>query len=641
MRLGYLMANTPSDNQFLRFGIFELEIHTGELRKSGRLVRLRPQAVKVLAMLASLPGQLVTREQLRAEIWGNQTFVDFEHGLNLCVGEIRAALSDAAGSPRYIETLPKHGYRFIASVTAGVPDRTVSGDAAAAEPESAGALESRSRAVTLRAVVLVVFILGLITLVAFTDPAQWQERLFASFSPPIRSMAVLPLENLSGDATQEYFADGMTDALIASLAKISALRVISRTSVMSYKGTRKSLPEIARELNVDAVVEGSVVTSGDQVRITAQLIRARNDRHLWAESYQRSLRDILALQDEVARTIAREIQISLTPQEQTRLSSARAINPQAHQAYLQGLYYSGKAGERAKSVEYFQQAIQLDSDYAPPYAALAGSYFIPAFFETISPKEAYQAMREAASKALERDDTLPEAHSYLALTKLHADWDWPGAEREFKRAIELNPSNADVRHTYAHFLMAMGRGEEALAESERALELDPVGDRLATCLGWHYVWAREYDRAIQQSLGVLRTNQNSSFAKINLGWAYEQKSMFEESIAQLQASLSNPQSRTLAMATLGYTYAVSGKRRQAHEVLAKLRETAAQSYVSPYQVAAIYAGLGDKDQAFAWLEKAYAERSSWLVHIKWDPRLTNLRLDPRFQDLVRRIGLPL
>ena len=506
----------------------------------------------------------------------------------------------------------------------------------AAVPESKPAkMDWRWAAVTVAA------LLAFVSLLAVLNPGGWRDRVLGRVVPgQIRTLAVLPLENLSGDPQQEYFADGMTEALITSLAKISALKVISRTSVMQYKGTQKPLPEIARELNVDAVVEGSVVASGDQVRITAQLIQARNDQHLWAESYQRSLRDILALQDEVARTIAREIRVNVTPLEQTRLTSARAINPQAHEAYLRGLYHSGRPGERAKAQESFNQAIQLDPDYAPPYAGLAGSYFIPAFFETVPPREAFSAMREAASKALDRDDTLPEAHSYLALTKLHADWDWAGAEREFRRALELNPSHAGVRHSYAHFLMAMGRGEESHAESQRAVELDPVDAGLTACLGWHNVWAGEYDQAIQETLGALRMSPNAAFAKINLGWAYERKSMFEEAIAQFQAAVSNPVFGPMAMTNLGHTYAVSGRTQQAHEMLAKLKARTAQGYVSPYQVAAVYAGLGDKQQAFEWLEKAYALRSSWMVHIKWDPRLASLRSDARFSDLVRRIGLP-
>jgi TolB-like protein/Tfp pilus assembly protein PilF len=487
----------------------------------------------------------------------------------------------------------------------------------------------------------VAILVALALLLAVLNPGGWRDRLLGGVAPgQIQSLAVLPLENLSGDPQQEYFADGMTEALITSLAKIGSLKVISRTSVLSYKDTQKPLPEIARELNVDAVVEGSVIASGDQVRITAQLIEARNDQHLWAESYQRNLSDILALQDEVARTIAREIRANMTPQEQTLLTSTRTVNPQAHEAYLRGLYHNSRLGERAQAREAFNRAIQLDSDYAPPYAGLAGTYFIPAFFETVSPRGAYSAMKDAASKALQRDETLAEAHSALALARLHADWDWAGAEREFKRALELNPSHADVHHSYAHFLMAMGREDESFAESRRAVELDPVDAGLTGCLGWHDVWAGEYDQAIQHALGSLGMNPNVAFAKVNLGWAYEQKSMFEEAIAQFQAAVPNPVFGPMAMTNLGHVYAVSGQRQQALEMLARLKQRSAQGYVSPYQVAAIHAGLGEKDLAFEWLEKAYAERASWMVHIKWDPRLANLRSDPRFQDLVRRVGLP-
>jgi serine/threonine protein kinase/Tfp pilus assembly protein PilF len=511
--------------------------------------------------------------------------------------------------------------------------------ASAAVPGTKPAKTAWRRPATVATAVAIV--LMFVSLLAVLNPEGWRDRLLGRVAPgQIQTLAVLPLENLSGDPQQEYFADGMTEALITSLAKLSSLKVISRTSVMGYKGTQKSLPEIARELNVDAVVEGSVVASGDQVRITAQLIQARNDQHLWAESYQRNLRDILTLQNEVARTIAREIRANVTPQEQTRLASTRAINPQAHEAYLRGLYHNSRPGERAQAREAFNRAIQLDSDYAPPYAGLAGTYFIPAFFEIVSPRESFSAMRDAVTKALEKDDTLAEAHSYLALVKLHADWDWAGAEREFQRALELSPSHADVRHAHAHFLMAMGREEESLAESQRAVELNPVDAGLTACLGWHDVWAGKYDQAVQEALGALRMNPNIAFAKINLGWAYEQQSMFKEAIAQFEAAVSNPVFGPMAMTNLGHVYAVSGQKQQAQEMLARLKQRSAQGYVSPYQIAAIHAGLGEEDLAFEWLEKAYAERTGWMVHIKWDPRLANLHLDPRFQDLVRRIGLP-
>jgi serine/threonine protein kinase/Flp pilus assembly protein TadD len=484
-------------------------------------------------------------------------------------------------------------------------------------------------------------ILALVSLLAVFDPGGWRERVLGGARPgQIQTLAVLPLENLSGDPQQEYFADGMTEALITSLAKISALKVISRTSVMPFKGARKSLREIAQALHADAIVEGSVVTSGQQVRITAQLIEAQTDQHLWADSYERNRRDILALQDEVARTISRQIRISVTPQERARLTTAREINPQAHEAYLKGLYYSGIPAQRPKAVESFQQAIQEDPGYAAPYAGLADLYFARAFFDNSSPKDTYPAMREAASKALERDETLPLAHADMALVKLHADWDWAGADQEFRRALDLNPSDAGVRHTYAHFLMAMGREKESQAESERAVELDPVDVGLTACLGWHDVWGSQYEDAIQQTLEALQMNPSYVWAKINLGWAYEQKSMFEEAIAEFQASVSNPGMGTLAMANLAHAYAVSGKTREARGVLAKLKERAEKNYISPYQLAAVYAGLGDKQQAFEWLEKGYAERSTWMVYMKWDPRFANLRSDPRFQDLVRRIGLP-
>ncbi len=478
----------------------------------------------------------------------------------------------------------------------------------------------------------------------------------------IGSIAVLPLENLSRDPDEDYFADGMTEALITSLAQISALRVISRTSVMQYRGVKKPLPEIARELNVDAVVEGSVQRSGERVRITAQLIHAPTDRHLWAKSYERDLGDILTLQGEVSRAIAKEIDVKLTPQQQTRLASARAVNSEALEEYFLGLYYYNR-GWLENSILHFNLATELDPDFAPAYARMARCYYYVGLFGVLPPKEAFSKMKDAAMKALEKDDALAEAHGYLALAKLHYDWNWLEAERDFKRALELNPSQADIRHDYAHFLMAVGRGEESLAESKRAAELDPLSLFLTSCLGWHYLFGRQYDQAIEQSLKVLQVDPNFIWAHMVLGWAYQQKGMFREAITEFQnsirlseggaiamANLGEKVARgrcgivlsegdALAMAALGHVFAVSGKRREAQEVLAKLKERSKRKYVSAYDMATVYTGLGDKDRAFEWLQKAYEERSSFLVHVNWDPRFASLHLDPRFPALLRKLGL--
>ena len=631
------MANSPSDNQFLRFGIFELEIHTGELRKSGRLVRLRPQAVKVLAMLASLPGQLVTREQLREQIWGDQ-FVDFEHGLNLCIGEIRAALNDAAESPRYIETLPKRGYRFMAPVTRGNLD-SKPGNSTAAKPQLADAIKPRSRALPLGAVAFVVIIAGLVAVLVFTDPGQWHERLVAPFSPPIRSVAVLPLENLSGDTTQEYFADGMTDALITELARTGTLQVISRTSVMPYKKAMKPLPAIARELKVDAIVEGTVQRSGNHVRVTAQLIRASIDRHLWANTYDGDLSNVLTLQGDIALAIAKQVQGKLGAAQPAAITKSRQVRPEAYEAYLKGNYYLD-SGDLQKSIEYFNEAIKLDPDYAPPFAHMARAYFFLTFFSEMPPNVGWGNVMQAATTAIQKDESLPEAHGSLALAMLHYNWDWAGAEREFKRALELNPSDADIRHDYAHYLMAMGRTSESAAESDRAVQLDPIGSQLTSCLCWHRFAARQYDQSIEQATRFLHNQPKNRWAHTILGWDYEQKGQYPEAISEFQRAVELSRGDPFYLAALGHAFAMAGKTADAHEVLRKLNELSRQRYVSPFDVALIYIALGEKDHSFEWLQRAFIDRSSFLVYSKWEPRLDPLRSDPRFHDLVRRIGLP-
>ena len=628
-----------------RFGVFEADLHTGEVCKSGRKVRLQEQPFRVLAMLLQRAGEVVTREDIQKKLWPEDTFVDFEHGLNIAINKIREALGDSAESPRFVETLPKRGYRFIAPVVALDSPHPAAAVLATVPPEELTEPEL-ARPKTAKAWRYAFASLGGVAVMAGLligmNAGGLRDRVLGTSSlPQIQSIAVLPLENLSGDPEQEYLADGMTEAIITELGQASTLRVTSRTSIIRYKEAKKPLPQSARELNVDAIVEGGVLRSGDRVRITAQLIHAPTDRHLWAETYEEDVQDIILVQRQVAQAVTREIRINLASREEANSSPGRAPNPQAYEAYLKARYYNERPGERARAMEYFNQAIQIDPDYGAPYAALAGSYYIPTFYDTVPPREGFSRMREAASNALSRDDTLAEAHSYLAIVKLHYDWDWAGAEQEFRRALQLNPNQADVRHNYAHFLMAMNRGAESLAESERAVDIDPFSLGLMACVGWHRLFGGQYDSSIEQSRQTLQVNPNFLWAQINLAWAYEQTRMFDEAIKQFETAAKLPgTASTLALASLGHSYAVAGKRREAEAVLAQLTERAAKSYVSPYQIAAIYAGLGETDQAFAWLEKAYTERSSWLVHITWDPRLANLHADPRFSGLVRRIGLP-
>jgi len=487
---------------------------------------------------------------------------------------------------------------------------------------------------------------GLLVLAALLvglNVGRWRGRLLGrGTSPRIESLAVLPIANLSGDPQQEYFADGMTEALITDLSKIGALSVISRTSVMRYKGTTKPLPEIARELNVDAVVEGSVQRSGDRVRVTAQLIGARTDTHLWAESYDRDLHDILALQDDVARAIANQIKVKLTPQEQVRLASARPVNPETHEAYLKGRYYWNKRTEEGfhRSIEYFSEATEKDPNYALAHAGLADSYIILGYFSLLPAKEAYAKAREAATRALELDDTLAEAHNALATAKADYDWDWPGAEREFRRAIELNPGYATAHQWYGRLLSELGRHEEALAEIKRAQELDPLSLIINAVGGRILLYAGRDDLAIEQLRKTLEMDPNFAHAHWFLGMAYVRKGALAEAIAEFQRATTLSSNFTQYKAGLGHAYARAGKSAEARKLLYELKELSKRRYVSWCDFAAIYAGLGDKDQAFACLERAYAQRDARLVELKVDARLDPLRADLRFADLLRRVGLP-
>ncbi len=459
----------------------------------------------------------------------------------------------------------------------------------------------------------------------------------------IRSLAVLPLDNLSGDPQQEYFADGMTEELIATLGKLSALHVISRTSVMRYKKTDKPLPQIAKELNVDAVVEGSVLRAGDRVRITAQLIEASTDQHLWAETYDRDLRDVLSLQSDVARAIAEEIKVKVTPGEQARLASGRRVNPEAHEAYLKGRFYWNKRTPEGltKSLDYFQQAIEKDPNYAAAYAGLADSYGMLADNGFSPPEECYPKARAAALKALEMDDTLAEAHTSLAQILESYDWDWSGSTKEIRRAIELNPGYANAHHLYALFLSGFGRPVEAIAEIKKARELDPLSIRINANVGLVFYMGREYDQALEELRKALELDPNDVASHVYLGLVYSHKGMHEEAITACRRardlSVGKDQTSNLVLA---YVYAVAGRRGEALRILDEIKKSSERSYVPPVAVAMTYVGLGDKQEALAWLEKAFAEHATALDTLKVDPNFDPLRSDPRFQDLLRRMNFP-
>jgi TolB-like protein/Tfp pilus assembly protein PilF len=450
------------------------------------------------------------------------------------------------------------------------------------------------------------------------------------------------LESLSSDASQDYFADGMTDELISDLGKISALRVISRTSVMGYKHTRKPLPQIARELNVDAVVEGTVLRSGDQVRITAQLIEASADKHLWSQSYEGELRDTLALQNQVASAIADQIRINVNPQEQAALKTVKVVNPQAYESFLKGRYFWNKrtADGLKVALAYFNQAIEEDPKYAQAYSGLADTYALLGDWQyaVMTPKEALPKAKAAATKALELDGALGEAHNSLAFCLDGFDWDFNSAGKEFQRAIELNPGYATAHHWYAWHLSLLGRYDQAIAEMKKAENLDPLSLIINADLAELLVLAHSYDESIRQSRKTIEMDPNFALAHNQLAQAYLQKHMNDEAIAELQKAAQLSGGSSTVLANLARAYAASGKRSEAIKLLDDLKKRSNPIYSHGSEVAVVYAALGETDQAMNWLEKGYEERLNPGVLLR--PGFDPLRSDPRFEDLVRRIGLP-
>jgi TolB-like protein/DNA-binding winged helix-turn-helix (wHTH) protein/Flp pilus assembly protein TadD len=637
-------ANDPSGR--LRFGVFEVDLRAAELTKRGLRVRLQEQPFRVLAMLLEKPGELVTREELREKLWG-PTVVDFDHGLNKAINKIRDALGDSAENPRFVETVASRGYRFLADVT---PIDTATDRQAVPEtdgvipPTDSSRVESANVGVLPKqAPVPRAWIgVGLALALVLAASLSWLFYSQSQSSPRIRSLAVLPMESLSGDASQDYFTDGMTDALIADLGQISALRVISRTSVMTYKGVRKRLPEIARELNVEAVVEGTVMRSGERVRITAQLIKVPDERHLWAQSYEGELQDTLALQNSVARAIAEQIQVTLNPREEAALKKSKEVNPGAYEAYLKGRYFWNKrSGEGLrKAIDYFSHAIEVDPDYARAYSGLADSYALSGDWEygILSPQDAFDKAKTAATKALVLDDNLSEAHTSLAFIQDLYDWDWASADKEYKRALALNPNYATAHHWYAWHLIVVGRNNEGIAELKKAESLDPLSLIISADLADALCVAHRYDESMQQSRKTIEMDPHFAVAHYQLGQALEQKHRHDEAIAEFSRAIELSGGNTTFESNLANAYAASGRKEEATKIVEQLESRQGQGSSTDASIALIYVGLGDTDQAIIWLTKAYQARfnPSILVRPAFDP----LRSDPRFRDLLQRIGLP-
>ncbi|HUI51526.1 MAG TPA: winged helix-turn-helix domain-containing protein [Terriglobales bacterium] len=574
------MQSSQRSRGAIRFNAFELDLQAGELRKYGVRVKLQDQPFQVLQTLLERPGEAVTRDELQRRIWPSDTFVDFNVGINNAIKRLREALGDSADSPRLIETLPRRGYRFIGSIEASAPH--------------------------------------------------------------IESLAVLPLENLSGDPEQEYFADGLTEALITNLAKISALRVVSRTTAMHYKGIHRPVTEIARELGVAVIVEGTVQRSGNQVRISVQLIQAMTDAHVWAENYQRDLRDVLALQAEVARAIAGEILAKLTPQEELRLTRARQVDPQAYECYLKGRFFWNKRTLQgfARAAEYFQQAIGKDASYAAAHAGLADTLSRLGWWDFVRPEEGCGRAKAAAQKAVELDASLAEAHAALGFAILHYDYSLLASEQHSRRATELDPQSATAAQALAVCLLALGRFEEAISEALRAVQLDPLSQANHWTAGVLMHQAGEQDRAIAESQKALELDPSSPAPHWLIGLALTKKKMYEDALEELEQAVQATRRMPFCLGALGWTYGVMGRTNDAQEVLNELQDISLRQYVSPYWSGMVYASLNDRDSAFSWLERARLEHAPWLSNFKASPWVDNLRPDPRFQDLLCRMNFP-
>jgi TolB-like protein/Tfp pilus assembly protein PilF len=571
--------DSTSSGRRVRFGQFEIDERTGELRKDGNKVRLQEQPLQILQLLLEHPGEIVTREELRKRVWPTDTFVDFDHGINNAIKRLRESLSDEAETPKFVETVARRGYRFIGRL------------------ETTGCTES---------------------------------------------LAVLPLENLSHDPEQEYFADGLTDSLITQLARISALRVISRTTAMHYKRIHRPLPEIARELGVSKIIEGTVQRSGGRVRVTAQLVEASTDTHLWADSFERDLRDVLSLQSELARAIVKEVQVKLTPQEQAHLARVNRVDPEAYDAYLKGRYYfyQRRGDALRKGVQCFEHAIEKDPTYAAAYAGLADCLSLLGWWAFVPPAEGCGKARELALKAIQRDPSLGEAHGSLAWATVHYDYDFALAEAEYRKCIELSPRHPTGHEWFGIYLTMVGRPEEGFEVLKTAIRLDPFVPIINAALAMGYWFARHRDETIEQLEKTIELDPNFAPAQWGLGIGYLEKGMYEPAIAAVQKSVQLSQRAPIFVSLLGEAYAVAGRREDAQKILDELKETAKQRYVTPYVLARIYAALNEKDEAFRLLEKAYQEHAAWTAFMKSDPRLDNLRSDPRFGDLMRRMNFP-
>ncbi len=630
-----------SDPRAYRFGVFELDVKAGELRKSGLKLKLQGQPIRVLEILLQHAGEVVAREEFHRRLWSADTFVDFDHGLNNSIKRLREVLDDSAGTPRYVETLARRGYRFICPAET-IPEAATVGAGEAGAPPSP---KTRVRLRWLLAAALVVLMSGAIVTWAFLS--RRTPRTAPAPDRPVR-IAVLPFENLSADATDEYLADGITEELITRCSRLQGVEVISRTSVMQFRGAHGALPQIARELQVDAIVEGAVQRSGDRVKISAQLVDAPADRHLWADSYDHELRDILSLESELAGNIAREIQLQLLRRADVANFVPAAIgahDPEAHLLYLKGQYYWHKQTPEGyeKSRQLFQEALDKDPLSAPAYNGLCFYYAIAGDEGWLPPREAWPKAKAAAEQALQIDSDAPEAHLCIATYRLLFEWNFAAAQSEFQRALHLNPSFGDSYREYAIYLRTVGRTDDAIRSVQHAVALSPLSASMSASLGWTYFYAHRYDDAIAQFKKTLQMDANSEAAHFGLAKAYDRKGADGPALAEFAAVLRlagrDAEARDLERIYSASGYATAMAALERGEI-ASLQRAAQTTAVPAIYFATHYAILGDSDQAFEWLEKAYQARSSKLLDLKLDPDFNRLHSDPRFTNLVRRIGLP-
>ena len=638
--------STPQSQRFA-FDRFELDLRSGELLKDGRRLRLQAQPFQLLAFLLEHPGEVVSREEICRKLWQSDTFVDFDHSLGTAVNKIREALSDSADHPRFVETMPRRGYRFIGRLNGanGFPaseSQLAPSDADARvaiksvdhgnETTSVATLQKsgeQSRRVKIVLLVMVCLAALLLSTVAFFR--RTSDSLVATRAASIRSIAVLPLENLSGNPAQDYLADSMTDELITQLARTKGLRVISRTSVMQLKGVHRPLKDIARELGVDGILEGSVLNSDGRVRVTVQLVHAASDTHVWAQSYIRDLSDLLLLQQELAENVAKEVHSAALPPK-----PSGKIAPEAHDAYLRGRY-NWFMGSNETVRESFERAIQLQPDYAAAYSGLSDYYTAGAVEGILVPKEALPKGEALARKALQLDNSVAEAHNSMAATYLFYRWNWKEAEKESRRAIDLNPNFAEAYHLYAYVLLAMNRNDEAVAAQRTSQELDPFARPWA--LGYVLDCAGKYEEASKEFRQRIEALPRNAGLRYDFAQSLSIQGKEQESMEQFAEALRLGGEEQPAK-EVRIAYRKGGNRGVQEWRLAYLKQMVPKQYVSPLEFASAYARLGQNDEVFQWLEKAYGDHVPLLVRIQQDPDLNSLHGDTRYQALVKRIGLP-